>query len=155
MKVLIWGEPGTFTRFHGDDNCPAVRRNENTYGVAYRQVELDDLPADVEPCNFECCFPGKETAAEVKEMYATRIIETSGIRPGEWVTFRPLGSDKTMRKKIVRVAPESERDEISAGSPYAKAMLGHEAGHVVDVELPHKTVQIEIVATERESNDGG
>jgi len=30
---------------------------------------------------------------------------------------------------------------------YAKAMLGHEVGHVVDVVLPNKTIQIEIVAT--------
>lgn len=148
MKVLIDGGPGTFTRFHGDDNCPGVRMAEDTHGATYRQVELDDLPTYVKPCNFPCCFPGKESVAEVKEILAPRILETSGIRSGQWVTFRPLGTDNTMRKKIVRVAPVSERDEISAGSPYAKAMLGHEAGHVVDVELPHKTIQIEIVAAE-------
>lgn len=122
--------------------------NEDTHGAAYRQVELDDLPTDVEPCGFPCCFPGRESAAEVKEMFTPRIIEPSGIRPGQWVTFRPLGTDTTMRKKIVRVAPVRERDEISAASPYGKAMLGHEVGHVVEVGLPSKTIQIEIVATE-------
>lgn len=148
VKVLISGQPGTYTRFHRDDDCPGVRMAEDTHDAVYRQVELDNLPTDVKPCGFPCCFPGKESVAEVKDMYAPRILETSGIRSGQWVTFRPLGTDKTARKKIVHVAPVSERDEISAGSPYAKAMLGHEAGHVVDVELPNKTIQIEIVATE-------
>lgn len=148
MRVLISGQPGTYTRFHRDDNCPGVRMAEDTHDAVYRQVELNDLPPDVKPCGFDCCFPGKESAADVKGMFVPSTVETSGIRSGQWVTFRPLGADKSTRKKIVRTAPMSKHDEISAGSPYAKAMLGHEAGHVVDVELPKGTIQIEIISTE-------
>lgn len=65
MKVLISGAgtaAAAYTRFHRDANCSGLRKGEVAHGATYDVVDLDDLPETVQPCQFDCCYPGDTTA---------------------------------------------------------------------------------------------
>lgn len=148
MKVLISPAPPPkkWTKFHRDPDCPGVRMTEETYGGEYLRRDLADLPAGVEPCQFECCFQGFETLEEViSRLHRPTAPPPSGIRVGDQVEFRELGTQRTMERRIVRGSADHAKGEISADTPIGQALLGSEPGEVVAAETPKGVMQVEIL----------
>lgn len=148
MKVLIARapKPKNWTKFHNDPNCSGLRKGEDADGAQYVLRDLDDLPDNVKPCKF--CFPGAERKADVN---ASGVLDSGprlskGVRVGHVVEFRDLVTAKSERWRIVS-GPSTAPDELSAETPIAKGLLGHEPGEVVDIELRNGRVRrVEITA---------
>ncbi|UJA20960.1 hypothetical protein HJD18_12555 [Thermoleophilia bacterium SCSIO 60948] len=147
VKVLVarGPKPGTWTRIHRDPGCSGLRKGELADGASYLELDLDDLPESVKPCQFPCCYQGYATASDLKRRVGTPSRPAEGIRVGQEVEFRKLGGSELMRRRIVRGPADRSKDELSDETPIARAMIGREAGDVADAELPGKTIQIEIV----------
>jgi Transcription elongation factor, GreA/GreB, C-term len=148
MKVLVAKAPTSsgWSRFHRDAGCPGLRKGEVTHGAEYVAVELADLPDKVLPCQFECCFPGHETAADLTSRVHSRPAArpATGIRIGHEVEYRELGGSETEMWRIVRGAANLNEGELSANTPIARALIGREPGEVVDIALPNRVVRVEI-----------
>jgi len=150
VKVLIARAPGPkkWTKFHRDPNCSGLRKGEIADGAQYVLRDLDDLPDTVEPCRFDCCFPGSVTTADLRTRGAVNAEPKPArdVRVGHEVEFRNLATGKAERRRIVQGSAKSP-DELSAEAPIAKGLLGHEPGEVVDIELPSgKVIRVEIVS---------
>jgi hypothetical protein len=148
MKVLVAKAPtpSGWSRFHRDAGCPGLRKGEVTHGAEYVAVELADLPDKVLPCQFECCFPGYETAADLTARVHSRPVSrpVTGIRVGQEVEYRELGESETKRWRIVPGAANPDEGELSANTPIARALIGREPGEVVDIALPSRVMRVEI-----------
>lgn len=149
MKVLIAEapQPKGWTKFHRDTGCAGLRKGEVADGAHYVERDLDELPDTVKPCQFECCFQGYQTAADLKAKVQDRPAgqPLTGIRIGQEVEFRELGGRETETWRIVRGAADRAAGELSSDTPIARALLGHEEGAVVDIALPNKVLRVEIV----------
>lgn len=149
MKVLIAATPAEegWTKFHSDANCAGLRNGEVTYGAEYVWRDLEDLPANVRPCHFECCFPGYATAAELRSKVRSRIPSPPprGIRVGQQVKFRYLDTNEERTVTVVHGPGNAAAGELSKDTGIAKALVGHEPGEVVDVGPPHRVRRLEIL----------
>ncbi len=69
---------------------------------------------------------------------------------GSIVTVSEVESKTTYRYKIVGSQEANPMEgKISDDSPFGKALYGHAAGEVVDVEAPAGTIQYEILVIEK------
>jgi hypothetical protein len=150
VKVLIAYNPGysqPWSRFHRDANCSGLRKGEDANGLDYELHELEDLPETVKPCQFETCFKGYETRADLLARVHDRPVPKprTGIQVGQEVEYRELGKAETTTIRIVPGASNPSEGELSVGTPIAKALLGHEPGEVVPIKLPNRVIRGEIV----------
>lgn len=150
MKVLIAHAPSPsgWTKFHRDSNCSGLRKGEVSDGAEYVLRDLEDLPDTVKPCQFEYCFKGYSSASELKSKVhgPAKSSPARGVRVGQRVTFRELGSSEEFTRKIVSDPADASVGEISKGSEIAKALLGHEIGEVVEIPQRQSVARYEIVA---------
>ena len=130
MKVLISGD-GTaasrYTSFHRDANCSGLRKGEVAHGATYNDVDLDDLPETVQPCRFECCYPGATTASLKRRVHDARKPKT-GLQVGQTVTYRELGESETTTWRLVDGPTDVDRRELSIKSPIAKSLIDMHGG---------------------------
>ena len=70
---------------------------------------------------------------------------------GSKVVIRFVGDDEEEEYKIVgTVEADPMNNRISNESPVGKAIIGHKAGDIVDIEVPTGIVQYEIVKVDHE-----
>lgn len=149
MKVLIAKAPSRsgWTKFHRDGLCSGLRKGELADGADYVSRELGDLPDNVKPCQFECCFQGYSTAADLKSRVhgSPTPKPARGVRVGQLVTFREVGHSETKTIRLVDGGANRADGELPRDTPIAKGLLGHEAGEVVDIQLPSRVLLVEIL----------
>lgn len=77
-------------------------------------------------------------------------IDLSEVTIGSTVILEDVERGEEMRLRLVSAAEaRGNRDCISDQSPVGKAILGHKAGEVVDVQVPSGTMQYRIRRIER------
>ena len=73
-------------------------------------------------------------------------IDTSKVQIMSKVKLKNLSTKKTMEYTLV---PESEanlkENKLSIGTPIAQALMGHEKGEVVEVQVPAGIMKVEIL----------
>lgn len=104
---------------------------------AARRAELDRRAALVEATLKTLTVLGPEAVPEGKVGFATWVTVEDGA--GRRSTFRIVGPDEA----------DPRRGLLSALSPVAGALLGHEAGDEVEVERPGGTAELTIVEVRR------
>lgn len=78
-------------------------------------------------------------------------VDDGTITIGAKVTIRFVGDDEEEEYKIVgTVEADPMNNRISNESPVGKAIIGHKAGDIVDVESPSGMVQYEILKVDHE-----
>ena len=78
-------------------------------------------------------------------------VDDGTITIGAKVTIRFVGDDEEEEYKIVgTVEADPMNNRISNESPVGKAIIGHRAGDIVDVESPSGTIQYEIIKVDHE-----
>lgn len=78
-------------------------------------------------------------------------VDDGTITIGSKVVIRFVGEDEEEEYKIVgTVEADPMNNRISNESPVGKAIIGHKAGDIVDIEVPTGIVQYEIVKVDHE-----
>lgn len=78
-------------------------------------------------------------------------VEDGSIAIGSKVVIRFVGDDEEEEYKIVgTVEADPMNNRISNESPVGKAIIGHKAGDIVDIEVPNGIVQYEILRVDHE-----
>ena len=78
-------------------------------------------------------------------------VDDGTITIGSKVVIRFVGDDEEEEYKIVgTVEADPMNNRISNESPVGKAIIGHKAGDIVDIEVPTGIVQYEIVKVDHE-----
>ena len=78
-------------------------------------------------------------------------VDDGTITIGSKVVIRFVGDDEEEEYKIVgTVEADPMNNRISNESPVGKAIIGHKAGDIVDMEVPTGIVQYEIVKVDHE-----
>mgnify|MGYP002611885235 FL=1 len=78
-------------------------------------------------------------------------VDDGTITIGSKVVIRFVGDDEEEEYKIVgTVEADPMNNRISNESPVGKAIIGHRAGDIVDIEVPTGIVQYEIVKVDHE-----
>lgn len=78
-------------------------------------------------------------------------VEDGSIAIGSKVVIRFVGDDEEEEYKIVgTVEADPMNNRISNESPVGKAIIGHKAGDIVDIEVPNGIVQYEILKVDHE-----
>ena len=78
-------------------------------------------------------------------------VDDGTITIGSEVVIRFVGDDEEEEYKIVgTVEADPMNNRISNESPVGKAIIGHKAGDIVDIEVPTGIVQYEIVKVDHE-----
>ena len=78
-------------------------------------------------------------------------VDDGTITIGSNVVIRFVGDDEEETYKIVgTVEADPMNNRISNESPVGKAIIGHKAGDIVDIEVPTGIVQYEIVKVDHE-----
>ena len=78
-------------------------------------------------------------------------VDDGTITIGSKVVIRFVGDDEEEEYKIVgTVEADPMNTRISNESPVGKAIIGHKAGDIVDIEVPTGIVQYEIVKVDHE-----
>lgn len=78
-------------------------------------------------------------------------VDDGTITIGAKVTIRFVGDDEEEEYKIVgTVEADPMNNRISNESPVGKAIIGHKAGDIVDIESPSGMVQYEILKVDHE-----
>jgi len=68
------------------------------------------------------------------------------IRVGSLVTVKDIEFDEITEYRLVgTVEADPMNNRISNESPVGRALLGHKAGEVIDVEVPAGVIQLEII----------
>jgi hypothetical protein len=169
MRYQVWAlrnPDGSFRgKFHRHDSydCAGRRMYEEKYADRedYVLVNLRELPGRQGACQFECCFHGLKDAAAVAGNYAESRISVQarpapppapprrGITYGQKVGYQELTSGETKTRTIsAKERPDPTKQEISPRSPVGRALIGHEIGDVVAVELPHGRINLQIVSVD-------
>ena len=69
------------------------------------------------------------------------------IRVGSLVTVKDIEFDEITEYRLVgTVEADPMNNRISNESPVGRALLGHKAGEIIDVEVPAGIIQLEIVS---------
>ena len=69
------------------------------------------------------------------------------IRVGSLVTVKDIEFDEITEYRLVgTVEADPMNNRISNESPVGRALLGHKAGEIIDVEVPAGVIQLEIVS---------
>jgi transcription elongation factor GreA len=94
--------------------------------------------------------------AEVENILAHAVVITESehasdlVGLGCTVTVQDLDLEEEERYEIVGSQEANPaQGRISDDSPFGRAMIGHRAGDVVDVEAPAGTIQFRIISVER------
>ena len=78
-------------------------------------------------------------------------VDDGTITIGSKVVIRFVGDDEEEEYKLVgTVEADPMNNRISNESPVGKAIIGHKAGDIVDIEVPTGIVQYEIVKVDHE-----
>ncbi|PWM54315.1 MAG: transcription elongation factor GreA [Clostridiales bacterium] len=78
-------------------------------------------------------------------------VDDGTITIGSKVVIRFVGDDEEEEYKIVgTVEADPMNNRISNESPVGKAIIGHKAGDIVNIEVPTGIVQYEIVKVDHE-----
>lgn len=78
-------------------------------------------------------------------------VDDGTITIGSKVIIRFVGDDEEEEYKIVgTVEADPMNNRISNESPVGKAIIGHKAGDIVDIEVPTGVVQYEIIKVDHE-----
>jgi hypothetical protein len=171
LRVLALQNPNvTFRgRFHRRDahDCPGIRAKEEAHdGDDYLLVDVADLMPWQRACQFETCFQGLETAEAVRARYPVSAQSRppqsvhadepppTGIHVGQTVVVRDVASRETKRRRIVPRGGDRSKDSIAADSPVARGLLGRAVGDSVVVELPRRTLRLEILEVLEEGGQG-
>lgn len=78
-------------------------------------------------------------------------VDDGTVTIGSKVVIRFVGDDEEEEYKIVgTVEADPMNNRISNESPVGKAIIGHKAGDIVDIEVPTGIVQYEIVKVDHE-----
>ncbi len=78
-------------------------------------------------------------------------VEDGTIAIGSKVVIRFVGDDEEEEYKIVgTVEADPMNNRISNESPVGKAIIGHKAGDIVEIEVPNGIVQYEILKVDHE-----
>lgn len=78
-------------------------------------------------------------------------VEDGSIAIGSKVVIRFVGDDEEEEYKIVgTVEADPMNNRISNESPVGKAIIGHKAGDIVEIEVPNGIVQYEILKVDHE-----
>ncbi len=68
------------------------------------------------------------------------------IRVGSLVTVKDIEFDEITEYRLVgTVEADPMNNRISNESPVGRALLGHKAGEIIDVEVPAGVIQLEII----------
>jgi hypothetical protein len=145
-------------KFHRHDSydCAGRRMHEEKHPDLddYVIVDISALSPRHKACQFECCFPGLPNVEAVIGRHRPFMLAPAqaqsavvpppypGLRIGQTVTVRDLASHETRRWKIVAADAEKPAGAITAQAPIARALLGHDVGDRVTVELPRGTREL-------------
>ena len=78
-------------------------------------------------------------------------VDDGTVTIGSKVVIRFVGDDEEEEYKIVGIVEaDPMNNRISNESPVGKAIIGHKAGDIVDIEVPTGIVQYEIVKVDHE-----
>jgi|LGVF01.2.fsa_nt_gb transcription elongation factor GreA len=85
------------------------------------------------------------------ELVSLEGIDVNTINLNSDVEFKFVGDDTTEKVRIVtRIDADPMNNLISNESPIGDALLGHQAGDVVDCQTPNGVVKIEILSVTHE-----
>ncbi len=140
------------------ENMKTVRRKEVAerlkqaigFGDLSENSEYDDAK------NEQAFIEGE--IQRMEEMLVNVIVIEDGakvddgtITIGSNVVIRFVGDDDEETYKIVgTVEADPMNNRISNESPVGKAIIGHKAGDIVDIEVPSGIIQYEIVKVDHE-----
>ncbi len=140
------------------ENMKTVRRKEVAerlkqaigFGDLSENSEYDDAK------NEQAFIEGE--IQRMEEMLVNVIVIEDGakvddgtITIGSNVVIRFVGDDEEETYKIVgTVEADPMNNRISNESPVGKAIIGHKAGDIVDIEVPSGIIQYEIVKVDHE-----
>ena len=140
------------------ENMKTVRRKEVAerlkqaigFGDLSENSEYDDAK------NEQAFIEGE--IQRMEEMLINVVVIEDGAKEddgtitiGSKVVIRFVGDDEEEEYKIVgTVEADPMNNRISNESPVGKAIIGHKAGDIVDIEVPTGIVQYEIVKVDHE-----
>ena len=140
-KKLV--EELNFLRTTGREQIADKIKEARSFGDLSENAEYD------EAMNEQAILEAKITRLE-EELKNAQILDTEDLRTDViGVGSHVLVYDKTFEEEmefqiIGKAQANPEENRISDESPIGKALLGHMAGDVVEVEVPSGTVTLEI-----------
>jgi len=140
------------------ENLKTVRRKEVAerlkqaigFGDLSENSEYDDAK------NEQAYIEGE--ISRLEDMLAKAVVIEEGVKVDDGsitigckVVIRFVGDDEEEEYKIVgTVEADPMNNRISNESPVGKAILGHHAGDIVDIETPQGKIQYEILKVDHE-----
>ena len=135
------------------ENLRTVKRTEVKERLK-EAIALGDLSENSEyddAKNEQAFMEGRILELE-KMIRNAKIIEdgeqqNDTITVGSLVTVKDIEFDEITEYRLVgTVEADPMNNRISNGSPVGRALLGHKAGEIIDVEVPAGVIQLEIVS---------